>query len=119
MIDFEEELKKYEPAIEVEQAEADIKIEYRGEVQIVRILFLDQGVRHAAVHEDQQDGGDDQNLADDAVDLGVEDPGQHDGDNKADQLRAAPLKKAPDQIAEHFASVIHESSQSSYPRRFR
>ena len=25
MIDFEEELKKYEPAIEVEQAEADIK----------------------------------------------------------------------------------------------
>ena len=24
MIDFEEELKKYEPAIEVEQAEADI-----------------------------------------------------------------------------------------------
>ena len=25
MIEFEEELKKYEPAIEVEQAEADIK----------------------------------------------------------------------------------------------
>lgn len=25
MIDFEEELKKFEPAIEVEQAEADIK----------------------------------------------------------------------------------------------
>ena len=25
MIDFEEELKKYEPAIEVEQAEEDIK----------------------------------------------------------------------------------------------
>ena len=37
MIDFEEELKKYEPAIEVEQAEADIKA--RDLTDLTDLLF--------------------------------------------------------------------------------
>lgn len=37
MIDFEEELKKYEPAIEVEQAEEDIKA--RDLTDLTDLLF--------------------------------------------------------------------------------
>jgi hypothetical protein len=37
VIDFEEELKKYEPAIEVEQAEADIKA--RDLTDLTDLLF--------------------------------------------------------------------------------
>ncbi len=37
LIDFEEELKKYEPAIEVEQAEADIKA--RDLTDLTDLLF--------------------------------------------------------------------------------
>ena len=97
--------EKEEQGVE-QHAEAQVEPEHRGEIQIVRVLFLDQGVGHPAVHKDQQDGGKDRHLGDGAVLRGVEDAGEHHRDREGHELRAAAFKKAPYQVGDDFGFVI-------------
>ena len=88
-----------EAAIE-HQAHDDAEIEHRGEVQIVGILFLDQGIAEAAVHKGLQNCGEGRHQRQRSVNRRVQQPRQHDGDHKRDSLGTAPLQKAPEHIPE-------------------
>ena len=96
-----------------DQAEDQIEIENGGKIQVVRVLLLDEGVAHARVHEDHQNGGDGRDLHDRPVQGRVQQPGQHDGDGEGHQLGAEALGKAPEEIADYLAS-IHVSLRSLF-----
>ena len=110
--------REKQPQIQ-QQAEAEVKEEYRREVQVVRILLLDQGVCHAAVGEHLQDVDHRQHHGDLAGRAGSQLARKDDAHHNVEQLRAEALKKPPEEVACDFASVTHPCAQSSYPRRFR
>ena len=110
--------REKQPQIQ-QQAEAEVEEKHRREIQIVRILFLDQGVGHAAVGKHLQDVDDRQHHGDLAGGAGAQLARENDAHHDVEQLRAEALKKPPEEIACDFASVTHPSAQSSYPRRFR
>ena len=110
--------REKQPQIQ-QQAEAEVEEKHRREVQIVRILLLDQGVGHAAVGKHLQDVDDRQHHGDLAGGAGAQLARENDAHHDVEQLRAETFKKTPEEVARDFASVTHPSAQSSYPRRFR
>ena len=96
------------------QAEEDIKIKDRRKIQVVRILFLDEGVGHAAVNKYQQNSGNHRHLADGAVHGWLQKPLQNDGHQKGDNLRTAALQKTPEKAGKDFPPCIVLSFHTLY-----
>ena len=93
-----------------QQAEAEIEVEHRGVVQIVRVLLLDQGIGHTAVDKDLQNGRDRRHEGDCPIERGVEKPRQHDRHDEVHHIGAAALHQAPNEIGDNGLLFIHKKS---------
>ena len=85
-----------------QNADRKVEVEYGGEIQIIRIFFLDQRIAHTAVHKDLQDRGEHRYEGGDAVHRRIKQTRKDKGDDKGDALSAGTFQKAPDQIIKYL-----------------
>ena len=91
----------------------DVEIKYGREIQIIRVLLLDQRVAHPAVHENLHDHGEYRNQGNRSVHRRVQQARKNNGYDKCDSLRAGSLKKTPQHIAGYgFSFLTHLSDRS-------
>ena len=81
-----------------DKAHAHVKKENRGEIQIVRVLFLDQRIAQPAVDKHVQYAGKYEHDRNRSVNGGIEQACQDKGHDERDSLRTAAFQKTPEQI---------------------
>ena len=94
-------------------AEGQVKEEDRRIIQIIRVLFLDQGVGHSAVGENLQNIDNRQHHRDLPRWSRTELPRENNAYDDVEQLCAETLKEAPEEVAGDLATVTHAVCQSS------
>ena len=82
-------------------APAYVEPEHAGEVQLVRVLLLDQGVPQPAVHKNVQDGDEHRHHGDEPVLLRQQDPRQHQLHQQLHALGAYPFRQPPQEVLHH------------------
>ena len=89
------------------QAEDEVKVKDGGIIQIVGVLLLDQGVGHAAVHENLENGGDGRDQGDAAVERGLQQAGENQRDDEIHHIGAAALHEPPYEIGDDRSLFVH------------